>query len=118
MRVNHFKRLSRGKYKDTVTGALILRDGNSWVICIEDFRLCAFVTGQWGDPLATYRISGFSTMKEARMYDFFSLFRKTGRPYRNRQGTTVSVPVGGFGRVPVVSSFSVSDLAIEQGLLF
>ena len=119
MCANHFKRLSGGKYKDTVTGVMLVREcEKAWVICIEDHRHCAFVTLQWGEPLATYKISGFTSMKEAKQYDFFLLFHRTGRPYKNKKGKTVSVPIPGIGSVPVVSKFLIEDLAVEQGFLF
>lgn len=119
MCVNHFKRLTGGRYKDTVTGVMLVREcEKDWVICIDDYKHCAFVTLQWGEPLATYRISGFTSLKEAKEYDFFYLFHRTGRPYKNKRGITVSVPVTGLGSVPVVSNFPIDDLAIEQGRLF
>lgn len=119
MCAEHFKRLTGGKYKDTVTGVMIVREReNEWVICIEDHRHCAFVTLQWGEPLASYKISGFSTMKKAKEYDFFHLFHRTGRPYKNKKGATVSVPVSGLGAVPVVARFLIDDLSVRQGMLF
>ena len=119
MSANYFKRLAGGKYKDTVTGVMLVRESEKeWVIFIEDHRHCAFVTQQWGEPLAAYKISGFSTMKEAKQYDFFHLFHRTGRPYKNKKGSTVSVPVSGLGSVPVISEFLINDLAFKQGQLF
>lgn len=76
------------------------------------------MTQQWGEPLAAYRISGFTSIKEAKEYDFFHLFHRTGRPYKNKKGSTVSVPVSGIGSVPVISEFLIDDLAVKQGLLF
>ena len=119
MCVNHFKRLTGGKYKDTITGVMLVREREKdWVICIDDHRHCAFVTLQWGEPLATFRISGFCSMKEAKEYEFFHLFQRTGRPHKNKKGETVSVPVTGLGSVPVVARFLIDDLAVRQGMLF
>lgn len=119
MKYNQFKRLECGKYKDSVTSVLLIKEcENNWTINIDDFSHCAFVTRQWGEALATYKISGFRTMKDAKQYDFLNLFRRTGTPYKNKKGVTISVPVTGLGSVPVVSSFSIKDLALRQGYLF
>lgn len=119
MSVKHFKRLESGKYKDTLTGVMLVKQcRDDWVISIDDYRHCAFVTSQWGEALATYKISGFNTMKDAKQFDFFNLFRRTGKPYKNKKGVVISVPVTGLGSVSVIPEFTIKDLALRQGYLF
>ena len=119
MHAKCFERLEPGKYKDAITGVMLVREcDDGWVICIDDYLRCAFVTSQWGEALATYRISGFSTMKDAKQFDFFSLFCRTGKPYKNKKGVTVSVPVTGLCSISVIPEFTVDGLALRQGYLF
>lgn len=119
MCVNHFSRLEPGQYRDSATGVLLQKeDGEGWVLIIENHKHFAFVSLQWGEPLATYRISGFSTMAEAKSFDFFSMIHRTGAPYVNKRGVCSSVPVRGLGSIPVIPCFTTRDLAFKQGTLF
>ena len=119
MAINSFKRIRSGWYQDYSTKVMLVKQtDSSWILCIENFKNYAFVTKQWDKALATYQITGFRTLKEAKDYDFFHLLHRTDAPSKDKNGTVISVPVRGLGRIPVTSSFSTKDLKIYQNELF
>ena len=47
MSVKHFKRIESGKYKDTLTGVMLVKQcRDDWVISIDDYRHCAVSIGE------------------------------------------------------------------------
>lgn len=113
-----YRRIEPGLYRDSDTGVALLRAEGKWVLCIDALSKSAFVTLQWGSPVASKAISGFRTMSEAKDFDFWHLFHRTGKPNINVKGEICSIPVTGLGAVPYCRYFRIDDLKLVQGTLF
>ena len=113
-----FKRIAPCRYRDLSTGVHLEKSlDNSWTLFFADIDRQAFVTSQWGEFIATFRITGFRTMHDAKSFDFWPLIARSGKPNRNSRGNIVSLPIREMGNVPYTGRFTNSELRYRQGEL-